>query len=297
MVLITENGWPQINASQLNRDRLVLDNGRSIPAETVGGDGGVVLRAFYRWLDRNVQTGDRGGRDDWFWSATNDVWNSNHLSGTAFDKDASQWPWTQYNMPKEMVSKIREGIRLFEGTMFWGRDWSRPDEMHFQLNGSAAKIAPFAKRLREGYLGLLEGAKPADPLAWPLAAGYYFGPLDGPAESISGLYETDSKWAKDHLGLWQDRAGIKVTQTWTQQTADAVKALQKERGWDFPTNPFLGVIYIGEWDAVVRGLWKYKLTPPAVSPVTTPPAQPAPTPPSVIDVTLQAGQTARIRRA
>lgn len=288
MVLITENGWPQISANQLDRSKLVLDNDRSIPAETVGGDAGLILRAFFRWLDRNVDKIDVGIRDEWFWSATNDVWNSNHLSGTAGDYNAQKWPWQQYTMGKEMVAKIREGIRLFEGTMFWGRDWSRPDEMHFQINGSAEKIAPFAKKLREGYLGLVEGAKPADPLAWPLAAGYYFGPLEGPNESISGLHESDSKWAKDHLGLWQDRAGIKVTQTWTKETADAVLALQKEKGWAFPTNKYLGVIYIGEWDAVVRGLWKYK-------PVVAPPAPPEG--PTVVEVALHPGQIARVTRA
>lgn len=256
-MVTTENGWPQINASQLDKSRLVLDNGRSIPAETAGGDAGLVLRCFFRWLDRNVETIDRGIRDDWFWSATNSVWNSNHLSGTAGDENATQWPMGPLNMPAWMVSKINEGIRLFEGTIFWGRVWRTPDEMHFQIQGNAAQIAPFAQKLREGYLALVEGATPRDPLSWPLPLGYYYGPLDGPNESISGLYANDSQWAKDHLGLWQDWAKVPVTQHWDADTADAVAALQQAKGWYTDDNPYKGVLYTGEWDEVFRHGWKW----------------------------------------
>lgn len=41
----------------------------------------------------------------------------------------------------------------------------------------------FAERLRNGYLNIYG---PPDPLAFPLPAGYYYGPLEGPIESTSG---------------------------------------------------------------------------------------------------------------
>lgn len=55
--------------------------------ELLAGDVDTVLCAWAAWFNRNVrpiEPGD-GHRKWWGWSATNDVWNSNHLSGTALD--------------------------------------------------------------------------------------------------------------------------------------------------------------------------------------------------------------------
>ena len=58
------------------------------------------------------------------------------------------------------ISKVRHGLKLFEGTIWWGQDWISPkDAMHFQLNypeGDKRNVA-FAKKLREGYLGIWAG--------------------------------------------------------------------------------------------------------------------------------------------
>ena len=152
MTLITENGWPKIPANQLDRG---LVPGTTQALEVRAGDVSVILKGFAAWYHRNVEPIDRyKPRDDWGWSATNDVWNSNHLSGTAIDINATQYPWKRLTMPKDRVAKVLQGIKLFEGTVFWGRGWRTVDEMHYQIQGNAQAIAPFANKLRSGYLGI-----------------------------------------------------------------------------------------------------------------------------------------------
>lgn len=256
MPLITENGWPQVPASAL--DKGFIPGSNVVRLETLAGDVTTILKGFAAWLDRNVEDMEynynNGERDDWAWSSTNSVWNSNHLSGTAFDYNATQWPMGYYRMPTWMVDKIYEGIRLFEGTVFWGRAWRTPDEMHFQIKGNAAQIAPFAQKLREGYLGLWAEEKPADPDALPLPLGYYYGPLNGPMESVSGAWKGDSEKAKAGLRRWQEAVGMPVSGVWNAETEAMVLRLQDEKGWQ--DSPFRGRIYVGEWDAVIREGWK-----------------------------------------
>lgn len=122
--------------------------------ELRAGDVSTVLKGWAAWYHRNVERIDTGQRDEWGWSATNDVWNSNHLSGTAIDINATRYPWQQYTMPADRVATVEHGLDLFEGTVFWGRWWDRPDEMHYQINCDAQELARFAAKLRAGYLGI-----------------------------------------------------------------------------------------------------------------------------------------------
>jgi len=52
---------------------------------------------------------------------------------------------------------------------------------------------------------ILDG--PVDPTAFPLPAGYYFGPYEGPEESISGRANEPAEWV-DGLRRWQKAAGV-----------------------------------------------------------------------------------------
>lgn len=152
MTLITENGWPKIGAGELDRGRVP---GTTQILECRAGDVSTVLKGWAAWYHRNVEPIDRyKPRDDWGWSATNEVADSNHLSGTAIDINATQYPWKRYTMPAERVAKVRRGLALFEGVIFWGRDWARPDEMHYQINGASSRVQAFAVKLRGGYLGI-----------------------------------------------------------------------------------------------------------------------------------------------
>lgn len=248
----SENGWPIVDNDEI--EKRFLPGMNNVRLECRKGDVMDVLAAWCIWYHKNVEVLDKfQPRDEWGFSWDNLVANSNHLSGTALDLNATQWPWKTYRMPQWMVDKINEGLRLFEGNIFHGRNWGTPDEMHFQINGyNPDKLAAFNGKLKQGYLGIYA---PADPNAFPLPVGYAFGPLEGPEWSISGSYSGDLPAWKEALGRWQAEAGLVVTKKWDVQTAGAVQKIQEERGWWNDENRMKGYLYTGEWEAVIKQDW------------------------------------------
>ena len=257
MALVTENGWAQCPREQC--ETLLTPGTTKVRLELRAGDVATILTGWAAWWHRNVRSVEPtdGHRNWWAWSATNDVWNSNHLSGSAIDLCADELPWQRYTMDQAQISIVERGLKLFEGHVYWGGHWSRVDQMHSQMAGNTygnPKTAEFANRLRNGYLNLFG---PQDPDAFPLPAGYYYGPLDGPIESISGEYESDSQLAKDGLGRWQQTLGLEVTKRWNDgHTPQAATTLQFDKDWQ--PNPLFGYggVYLGEWDAVIREGWR-----------------------------------------
>lgn len=203
----------------------------------------IILSAWIIWYHQNVEPIIS---PIWGWSALNDVPTSNHLAGVALDLNAVKYPWGKRVMPADRIAKVRAGLKLFEGTVFWGADWQRADEMHYQVAFPEGdeRLDAFADRLSNGHLGLFA---PADPDAFPLPAGHYFGPLDGPDESVSGAYASDLPAWRTALARWQRKVGVNPTGVWDADTERVAKALQVEKGW-----PVSGFIYPGEWDAVIR---------------------------------------------
>ena len=153
----SENGWRMCDRNECDIVR-ISDLYLTETAPLRKGAPLTILGAWLWWYDRNVE---EILTSVWGWSATNDVANSNHLSGTAVDINAPKYPWGKRVMPASRIAKIREGLRLFEGTVFWGADWQRADEMHFQMGfreGDARNEA-FAAKLLGGHLGIY---KPGD---------------------------------------------------------------------------------------------------------------------------------------
>lgn len=143
----SENGWRMVN-----RDECVLIDVPGLQymdtAPVRKGYAAEALRAWAAWYDKNVP--GEIVSPTWGWSATNDVGNSNHLSGTALDINAPQYPWGGDRMAREFparVAAIRRGLKEFEGIIFWGADWGRKDEMHFQLSGGTAAGDGASQRL------------------------------------------------------------------------------------------------------------------------------------------------------
>ncbi len=143
----SENDWRMVN-----RDECVLINVPGLlymdTAPVRKGYAAEALSAWAAWYDRNVP--GEIVSPTWGWSATNDVGNSNHLSGTALDINAPQYPWGGSRMQQvypDRVAAIRRGLKEFEGIIFWGADWSRKDEMHFQLNSGTASGDGASERL------------------------------------------------------------------------------------------------------------------------------------------------------
>ena len=99
--------------------------------------------------------------------------------------------------------------------------------------------------------------KPTDPDAFPLPHGYFYGPLDGPDQCISGEYPGDPQAWRDGLGRWQKALGLPVTKKWDDgQTPQAATTLQHAKNW--PPTPGIGygTVHQGEWDAVIKEKWR-----------------------------------------
>lgn len=165
----TEDGWRCCNRDECDIVRIpelyLVDT-----APLRKGAPLTILGAWLYWYDRNVE---EITSPVWGWSATNDVLGtpgrndgSNHLSATAVDVMAPKYPWQRYTMDAATIANVRKGLALFEGSVFWGHDWSRPDEMHYQMawpEGDERNEA-FAAKLRAGYLGIYAPAQPPAPV-------------------------------------------------------------------------------------------------------------------------------------
>lgn len=257
MPLTTENGYPQIGVDQC--DTTLVPGTRNVRLTLRRGDTTTLLVAWAAWWHRNVRSIEPadGHRNWWNWSPTNDVWNSNHLSGTAVDLCSDELPWQRYTMPQNQIDQVQRGLALFEGHLYWGGHWGRVDQMHTQMGGSTynnERTAAFAEKLRNGYLNIYG---PMDPNEFPLPSGYFYGPLEGPVESISGEYETDSQAVKDGLGRWQAKLGIPVTKKWNDGvTPKVATTMQLQKGWHPHDTLGYGLVWKGEWDAVMKEGWK-----------------------------------------
>lgn len=207
---VSENGWRMCNRDEcdiVRIDELYLVD----TAPLRKGAPLTILGAWLYWYDRNVEEIDS---PVWGWSLENDVANSNHLAGTAVDVNAPKYPWKQYTMSAAKIAKVRQGLNLFEGSVYWGRTWGEknigsPDEMHYQMAWPEgdARNAAFAKKLQGGYLGIYQASPPviAPPAkVWPQTAtdrelleyiAAQLGPGD-PAWASKGMTLRDKVWSK-----------------------------------------------------------------------------------------------------
>lgn len=157
----SENGWRMCDRNEC----VVALPGLGIPhtntAPVRAGAAATVLNAWIVYYHRNIEP---LVSPVWGWSATNQVATSNHLSGTAVDLNAPQYPWGYRTMPADRIAKVRAGLDLFEGTVYWGATWNRPDEMHYQLGYPEGddRTAAFAARLNAGHLGIYAAAPQED---------------------------------------------------------------------------------------------------------------------------------------
>lgn len=154
----SENGWRMC-------DHAECDTG-PVPGTTLRlpirrGTANIILKGWVAYFHREIESlnNARGFTDEGAWTPTNDVANSNHLSGTAVDLNWSDHPFrvSYAGFTQDEINRVRKGLQLFEGTIWWGQDWTSPkDPMHFQLNyreGDARNTA-FATKLLDGYLNI-----------------------------------------------------------------------------------------------------------------------------------------------
>ena len=176
----TEDGWRCCNRDECDIPRIpdlfLVDT-----APIRKGAPLTILGAWVFWYDRNVE---EIFTPVWGWSETNDVLGqpgknngSNHLSGTAVDVCAPKYPWGTKTMPPDKVAKVEEGRRLFrigdQSGIMWGRAWSKPDEMHYQMawREGDPRNDELAQKLRDGYLGIYKAWSGTPPGPTPTSYG------------------------------------------------------------------------------------------------------------------------------
>lgn len=158
----SENGW-----RMADRNECVVSNPvpHSDTAPVRSGVAATILNAWLIWYHLHVEP---IASPVWGWSRDNDVPSSNHLSGTALDINAPRYPWGYRTMPAMRIAKVRNGLGLFDGCVFWGADWNRADEMHYQIAYPEGdpRLSKLADALSAGYLGLYGPPTEEDDMAF-----------------------------------------------------------------------------------------------------------------------------------
>lgn len=149
----SQNGWPTnppITARTIP--------GTNIKVSVADGPAGDVLMYVAERFNQSVERLEGPVRDEWGYNdrmiAGTKVW-SNHASGTAIDLNATKHPnGKRGTFTGEQVAEIREILKAVDGVVRWGGDYTRPDEMHFEINTTAANVKRVADRLRAPSNGL-----------------------------------------------------------------------------------------------------------------------------------------------
>jgi hypothetical protein len=144
------NGWPASkDPSEIGiKSYPVKGTDRKLRcAEAVGP----LLAAFAAEFDELIEPIDEGTFDDWGYAYRmvrgNPTKLSCHSSGTAIDLNATKHPLGKYDtFPAEKVPMIRALARKYG--LKWGGDFkTRPDDMHFEVTLSPAKVAELTTKL------------------------------------------------------------------------------------------------------------------------------------------------------
>lgn len=162
------NGWAASkSAGAIDIDPEFTAAGRRFPGGVKRGPVSVVFRYLIEQFDRRVEEVDLyDPGDEWGWyfkpSANDPDSISCHSSGTAVDVNATRHPnGKRGTFTAAQVKALREILAELDGVVKWGGDFKRvPDEMHFEIQGSAQEVARVAGRL-------LSTVPPAPPAAPP----------------------------------------------------------------------------------------------------------------------------------
>jgi hypothetical protein len=155
LTTISQNGW---TASKVRADigiESFLIPGTNIKLSCAKAVAPLLV-GFATEFHELIEPIDEGGLDDWGY-AFRDVRGvvgklSNHASGTAIDLNATKHPLGKAGtFPLAKVPMIRALAKKYG--LKWGGDFSRPDEMHFEIALSEAKVAALIGSLNKGDKG------------------------------------------------------------------------------------------------------------------------------------------------
>lgn len=153
----SQNGWPAYS-SGTHPDLVAIPH---VAGRVRRGDVATIFTYLIDRFDREVESvAEAAGQpeDDWGWAArpirgkTTDL--SNHASGTAIDLNAPRHPLGKVGtFTTRQVAALRSILAALGGVVRWGGDYSgRKDEMHFEINANAQRVAQVAAAIRGGQL-------------------------------------------------------------------------------------------------------------------------------------------------
>jgi hypothetical protein len=145
----SQNGWT-VDRTGSMQDRTPVD-GVTVPNGVRKGDVATVLHHLMGRFHREVERLIPGTCWGWFVKKIEGSSAiSNHASGTAVDLNATRHPMGVRNtFTKGQQTRIREILDDLDGVVRWGGDYTgRPDDMHFEIDETAAAITAVADRIR-----------------------------------------------------------------------------------------------------------------------------------------------------
>jgi hypothetical protein len=214
----SQNGWPAApDRAAIGVTNSFAVAGVTFPGGVKAGDVSVVLGYVADQFHRRVEALVPG----WCWG-----WNyrdvrgstglSNHASGTAIDVNAPNHPLGSVGtFSTAQRAEIHKILGEVGGVVRWGGDYTgRKDEMHFEINASAASVAAVARTLtQEDDMFEAADRNSLADLAWRLYA-------------IMVGWTTIPKQAGIPERLWGQPVAISGTIAQLKAEVEAIKAAQ-----------------------------------------------------------------------
>lgn len=151
---------------------------------------------------------------------------SNHASATAVDLNAPVHPLAKSGtFSAKQVAAIHKIIADCGGVVRWGGDYNgRKDEMHFEINASAAKVAALAAKIKGGKVAKV-------PAPWkPSGSTVSLSGVQEQFQIAQGLKPGKKVARNNGVGLIQAKLGLTVDGYCGAKTVAAWKAFEAKHG-------------------------------------------------------------------
>jgi hypothetical protein len=150
-----QNGWPVVpntDAGRAKLTELVLPGTMDHSVRVLSGDVATIARWHVAEYHRRVEPIKPKGC--WGWNVRKigkgPDW-SNHAAACAWDLNAPDNPDgvpVKKVMTPAQIHECHKLERESDGVLRWGGDWSDPDAMHWEIVGTRAQAAAFARKIR-----------------------------------------------------------------------------------------------------------------------------------------------------